>query len=289
MKKQFEQIFEIDEYEDKDRMTASSEQVELETPESEIAFQTPPMRARQAPEHGDQELPSDAIPTRASSTPGRYCEEEWMVRPVRKKRGVTRYEDENFNMPRGQFDLDNFEGEYNSYHCFAAEEDGDQASNYNKVMTSRYNEQWLEAMKSEMKSLEKNKTWKIVDIPQGQKAIGCKWIFRMKSNPDGSINKFKARLMAEGFTKRPGIDYVDTLASVARKESINDALEIAATEDLEAENVDVNTAFFTVKLKNIYTWISQTASKTRTDQIKNALFGRHCMEPSKRHVSGITS
>uniref|UniRef100_A0AAV1U586 Reverse transcriptase Ty1/copia-type domain-containing protein n=1 Tax=Peronospora matthiolae TaxID=2874970 RepID=A0AAV1U586_9STRA len=89
-------------------------------------------------------------------------------------------------------------------------------------MKSSYKEQWLQAMKSEMKSLEENSTWKLVDMPPGKKA---------------------ARLVAKEFTQRPGIDYNETFAPVARKESINTALAIAAAEDLEAENADVDTVF----------------------------------------------
>ena len=98
-------------------------------------------------------------------------------------------------------------------------------------------------MKSEMKSLEEHSTWKLVNMPPGKKAVGCKWVFRIKRNPSGEVIKFKARLVAKGFTQRPGIDYNETFVPVARKESINTVLAIAAAEDLEAENVDVDTAF----------------------------------------------
>uniref|UniRef100_A0AAV1UD78 Reverse transcriptase Ty1/copia-type domain-containing protein n=1 Tax=Peronospora matthiolae TaxID=2874970 RepID=A0AAV1UD78_9STRA len=98
-------------------------------------------------------------------------------------------------------------------------------------------------MKNEMNSLEEHSTWKLVDMPPGKKAVGCKWFFKIKCDPSGKIIKFKARLVAKGFTQRPGIDYNETFAPVARKESINTVLAIAAAEDLEAENVDVDTAF----------------------------------------------
>ena len=125
---------EFDITEDEDVTTPSSDEVEVETPDAEEAFQTPPMRAHQARMHGIQERPLGAIPSRASSTPGREGEEEWMVRPIRKKRGVTRYEQEYPNLPRGRFNLDDFEGEHDSFHCFTAEEDGEQAANYEEVM-----------------------------------------------------------------------------------------------------------------------------------------------------------
>ena len=80
-------------------------------------------------------------------------------------------------------------------------------------------------------------------MPPGKKAVGCKWVYKIKRNPSDEIVKFKARLVAKGFTQRPGVDYTETFAPVARKESINTVLAIAAAEDLEAENADMDTAF----------------------------------------------
>uniref|UniRef100_A0AAV1U5H8 Integrase catalytic domain-containing protein n=1 Tax=Peronospora matthiolae TaxID=2874970 RepID=A0AAV1U5H8_9STRA len=212
-------------------------------PVTEQELRTPPLRAQNSSHHGPSDRPSDTIPTRASSTPGRNGEEEWMVRPVRKKRGVVRYEQEFPSHRRGHFNLDDYEGDFDSFYCFSAEEDEEQASRYQEVMKSSYKEQWLQAMKSEMNSLEEHSTWKLVDMPPGKKSVGCKWVFKIKRDPSGEIIKFKARLVAKEFTQRPGIDYNETFAPVAVKESINTVLAIAAAEDLEAENVDVDTAF----------------------------------------------
>ena len=82
-----------------------------------------------------------------------------------------------------------------------------------------------------------------MDMPPGKRAVGCKWVFKIKGNPSDEIGKFKTRLVAKDFTQRPGIDYTEMFAPVARKKSISVVLAIAATEDLEAENVDVDTAF----------------------------------------------
>uniref|UniRef100_A0AAV1UTQ2 Polyprotein n=1 Tax=Peronospora matthiolae TaxID=2874970 RepID=A0AAV1UTQ2_9STRA len=215
---------------------------DIPAPVTEEELRTPPLRAQNSSHHGPSVRPSDTIPTRASSTPGRNGEEEWMVRPIRKKRGVVRYEQEFPSHRRGQFNLDDYEGDYDYFYCFLAEEDEEQASSYEEVMKSGYKEQWLQAMKSEMKSLKDHSTWKLVKMPPGKKAVGCKWVFKIKRDPSGAIIKFKARLVAKGFTQRPGID-TEIFAPVARKKSINAVLAIAAAEDLEAENVDVDTAF----------------------------------------------
>uniref|UniRef100_H3H7A4 Integrase catalytic domain-containing protein n=1 Tax=Phytophthora ramorum TaxID=164328 RepID=H3H7A4_PHYRM len=213
-----------------------------EEPSVDDGFSTPPTRPLHEPE--EHSGPTGSVPTRGSSTPGRDGEEEWMVRPARKRRGVVRYQDEFPGTRRGEFNLDDYEAEFVSLYCFLTEDDdGERAVSYDEVMRSKYKDEWLRAMESEMKSLEDHRTWKLVDMPSDKKAIGCKWVFRIKRDPSGKIIKFKARLVAKGFTQRPGVDYTETFAPVARKESINTAVAIAAEEDMEAENVDVDTAF----------------------------------------------
>ncbi|KAL0410958.1 UNVERIFIED_CONTAM: Retrovirus-related Pol polyprotein from transposon TNT 1-94 [Sesamum latifolium] len=79
---------------------------------------------------------------------------------------------------------------------------------------------WTKAMNEEMITIEKNETWKLVDLPKGKKTIGLKWIFKIKFNQDGSIQKYKARLVAKGYSQQPGIDFTETYAPVARIETI---------------------------------------------------------------------
>ena len=59
----------------------------------------------------------------------------------------------------------------------------------------------------EIKALEKNRTWECVSIPKGKKVVGCKWVFTVKHNLDGSIERLKAHLVAKGFIQSYGIDY----------------------------------------------------------------------------------
>ena len=91
---------------------------DMETPMTEDVLRTPPSRTQNAQVDNLEGRPIDFFPTRASSTPGRDGEEEWMMRPIRKKRGVVRYEQEFPNLRRGQFNLEDYEGNYDSFYCF---------------------------------------------------------------------------------------------------------------------------------------------------------------------------
>ena len=102
---------------------------------------------------------------------------------------------------------------------------------------------WKEAIKTEIDSIEQNKTWILVDLPPGAKTIGCKWIFKRKFNPDGSIEKYKARLVAKGFTQKQNIDYFDTFAPVTRISSIRVLIALASIHKLFIHQMDVKTAF----------------------------------------------
>ena len=218
----------------------------------EEGLQTPPTEFRSAPEICHEnviERPTGAVTTQGSNTPGRDGEQESNVRPVRKKQAISRYENEYPNLRRGQFSLNDFEADYDALYCFSAEDDGESASSYKQVLESKYKSEWLQAMGSEIQSLAQHGTWTLEDLPSNKKAIGCKWVFRIKREPSGKIVKFKARLVAKGFTQRPGVDYFETFAPVARKESINVAIAFAAEQDLLIENVDVDTAFLYGEVK----------------------------------------
>jgi len=66
---------------------------------------------------------------------------------------------------------------------------------------------WRDAMDSEIKAIEKNKTWVLTDLPAGAKKIGVKWVYKTKLNEHGDIDKYKARLVAKGYVQQHGIDY----------------------------------------------------------------------------------
>eukprot|EP00794_Sanderia_malayensis_P007838 gene7838-biopygen6374 len=107
---------------------------------------------------------------------------------------------------------------------------------------------WKNAADSEYESLIKNGTWKLVDLPDDKNVVGCKWIFKKKRNADGSINRYKARLVAQGYSQKEGLDYEETFSPVAKYSSIRTVLAIANEFNLEIHQMDVKTAFLNGKL-----------------------------------------
>ena len=94
-----------------------------------------------------------------------------------------------------------------------------------------------------MKSLISNRTWKLIDIPLGCKTIGCKWVLRKNLKLDGSIDKFKARLVAKSFKQKVDLDFFDTFSLVTRITFIRLLIAIVAIFDLKIHQIDVKTAF----------------------------------------------
>jgi hypothetical protein len=69
---------------------------------------------------------------------------------------------------------------------------------------------WKEAVRSEMDSIMSNGTWEVIECPYGCKPVGCKWVLKKKLRPDGTIDKYKVRLVAKGYTQKEGEDFFDT-------------------------------------------------------------------------------
>jgi len=102
---------------------------------------------------------------------------------------------------------------------------------------------WRDAMAKEIQALEENATWVLTTLPPGKKALGSKWVYRIKHHSDGSIKRLKARLVIFGHHQIEGIDYDETFAPVAKMVTVRTFLAVAAIKKWEVHQMDVHNTF----------------------------------------------
>ena len=120
---------------------------------------------------------------------------------------------------------------------------------FSQAMSSKESNSWYSVMKEEMNSLTSNRVWDLVELPDGVKAIGCKWVFKTKKDSLCNIERHKARLVAKGFTQRVGIDYVETFSPVSKKDSLWIIMALVAHFYFDLHQIDVKTAFLNGNLE----------------------------------------
>ncbi|KAL0433079.1 UNVERIFIED_CONTAM: Retrovirus-related Pol polyprotein from transposon TNT 1-94 [Sesamum latifolium] len=133
---------------------------------------------------------------------------------------------------------------YEDMVSFALLVSRDEPTTFHGAITSHEKKGWMGSMVEEIGSLQKNHTWELVQLLEGKKAIGCKWVYKKKpsiSKKEGE--KFKARLIAKGYSQQKGIDYDGIFSPVVRHTSIRVVLALVASWDLHLEQMDVKTAF----------------------------------------------
>ncbi|CAI7905120.1 unnamed protein product [Closterium sp. NIES-54] len=99
------------------------------------------------------------------------------------------------------------------------------------------------AMESELKSIEENGTWELVELPEGRKAITSKWLFKIKTDADGKIERYKSRLVAKGYQQKKKVDYKELFAPVVKSTTLRTLLAGAAIKGWVVKQMDVTTAF----------------------------------------------
>ena len=102
---------------------------------------------------------------------------------------------------------------------------------------------WENAMEREVESLHSNNVWELVEPPSNRKIVGSKWIFKRKVDADGAVERYKARLVAQGCSQKFGLDYEETFSPVVRFESIRSVVALGAQHKLKLHQMDVSTAF----------------------------------------------
>ena len=124
---------------------------------------------------------------------------------------------------------------------------------------------WRKAINAELESMRLRGVFQAAILPKGQQAIGTKWVFKIKRNSDGTIARYKARLVARGFTQEHGIDYTETFAPTVKFSTIRVILTLAAYHDWEVEQLDVVTTFLSAELKEkVYIREFKLRSNTKT-------------------------
>ncbi|CAI7865162.1 unnamed protein product [Closterium sp. NIES-53] len=126
-------------------------------------------------------------------------------------------------------------------YCFATL--GDDPRTHTEALASPDAPLWKQAMEKELASIKENGVFELVDPPKGAYLVGCKWVLKKKLGADGSVERYKARLVAQGYTQREGEHYSETFAPVAKVSTSRVLLALAASLDLEVEQLDVCTAF----------------------------------------------
>ena len=133
-------------------------------------------------------------------------------------------------------------------------------------------------MEEELLAIQKNQTLDLVNLPEGKKAIGLKWVFRTKYHADGSIQKHKARLVAKGYSQQQGIDFDETFSPVARFETVRTFLALAANLNWPVYQFDVKSAFLNGDLEE-EVYVSQregfvvNGKEDKVYGLKKALYG----------------
>ena len=104
-------------------------------------------------------------------------------------------------------------------------------------------EHWRAAMMEELENLKRKCTYEIVKKPAGKNVLGCKWVLKVKQKPDGTVERYKARLVAQGFSQIPGIDFKETYSPVIKRKSIRLLMALAVENEWVQEHVDVLSAY----------------------------------------------
>lgn len=149
-----------------------------------------------------------------------------------------------------------------------------------EALTSPDAEKWKLAINEELENLKRNKTWELVPRPKNRKIVKCKWIFKRKLNKDGQVERYKARLVACGYTQVEGIDYKETFSPVIKTKSIRSLLAFSVEQNWQVHQLDITAAYLNGTLsETIYMeQPPQDLNNKHTEEVcllKKSLYGLH--------------
>ncbi|KAK3876705.1 hypothetical protein Pcinc_018517 [Petrolisthes cinctipes] len=146
-----------------------------------------------------------------------------------------------------------------------------------EALLSDDKEHWMDAMKQEMSSIQESDVYELVELPKGSKSLKCRWVFKKKILSNGSVERYKARLVAQGCSQKFGIDYDETFCPVARFESVRTVLALASQRGMKLHHMDVTTAFLNGTLmEEVYMkpdGFVEQGKETMVCKLKKSIYG----------------
>ena len=166
--------------------------------------------------------------------------------------------------------------ESNVAYCLLTE-DGE-PSTFHEATSSSDVSLWMTAMQEEIEALHKNTTWELVPLPHGRKAIGNKWVYKIKRDSNDQVERYRARLVVKGYAQKEGIDFNEIFFPVVRLTTVRIVLAMCATFDLHLEQLDVKTAFLHGELEEeIYMLqpegFAETGKENLVCRLNKSLYG----------------
>ncbi|GJZ51089.1 ribonuclease H-like domain-containing protein [Tanacetum coccineum] len=138
------------------------------------------------------------------------------------------------------------------------------------------NPNWIEAMNNEIEALNRNNTWTVCDLPVGRKPVGSKWLWKIKYKSTGEIERYKARVVAKGFSQREGFDYSETFSLVVKMSTVRCMLNVAICNGWDLFQLDINNAFLYGDLsEDVYMTLPPgfDTDKSKVCKLNKSLYG----------------
>ena len=145
-------------------------------------------------------------------------------------------------------------------------------TSFKEATASHESSRWIQAMETEMRSLDENDVWELVELRAGRKAVGSKWVYKIKTLADGSVERYKARLVAQGLTQKFGADSDGTFCPVVREESLCVLIALSVQYGLKLHQIDITTAFLNGNMTQPKGFINE-GEKHLVCKMKKSIYG----------------